>query len=71
MNYGRVFVLFILNNGFLSFIIEIVLPEPGAQWAKGSSPAGQIPASCLLGRIVNSQDTLRLFWLSRVAVGIN
>ena len=46
MNYGRVFVLFALNEGFLTFIIEIICPELGAPWAGGkvSAPArSQLP----------------------------
>ena len=70
MSYGRVFVLFALNEGFLSFI-EIICSELGAPWARQKiSRAGQISTSRVLSWIADSWDARRLFPLSPVALEI-
>ena len=69
MCYGRVFVLFALNEGFLSFI-EIICPELGAPWARQISRASQISTSRVLSGIADSWDARRLFPLSPVALEI-
>lgn len=73
MNYGQVFVLFALNEGFLTFIIEIICPELGAPWVgrREGLRTGQISTSPVLSGIADSWDTRRLFPLSPVALGIN